>query len=255
MERQEGLEAIPDPPVEPRIHSVYEQSTGTWQHIVADTNSPHAVIIDPILDHNAVGNGIGTTAADKLLNVIRDKNYTVDRILETHANSSTRSSAWYLRTQLREQRGDPARLSIGKSVANIQRLWEKKYGVQESDWFDSFDSESWDGDSFFIGGLQAYVIKFPGEPAERSGYMIGGNIFVGDETSRQSSSTEKQSSRRSYNDFCPTPASPVIQRLMNLPQNYRVYGAKGPLALPKDLDGYQPRPFATIDEYRRFLQL
>jgi len=255
MERQDGLEANPDPPLEPRIHSVYERSTGTWQHLVADPSSPHAVIIDPVLDHNTVGNGIGTTAADSLLGVIREKNYTVDRILETHANSHTRSSAWYLRTQLREQRGDPARLSVGKSVANIQRLWEKKYGVQESDWFDAFDSESWDGDSFFIGGLQAYVIKFPGESAERSGYMIGGNIFIGDETPRQSSPTEKPSSRRSYHKVCPTPTSPVIQRLISLPQDYRIYGTQGPLALPKDLDGYQPRPFSTVEEYRRFLQL
>lgn len=80
----------------PDIHACFEAITATWQYIVADSETPDAVIIDSVLDFNLVSNKIGTNTADRLLGVVSKHNLTVTRILETHAHADHLTAATYL---------------------------------------------------------------------------------------------------------------------------------------------------------------
>ncbi|KAF2722767.1 hypothetical protein K431DRAFT_221175, partial [Polychaeton citri CBS 116435] len=133
------------PPAQARVHPLFEPSTNTWQFIVADPTSKEAVVIDPVLDQGPLTSQyagisgdvemkskISTTAADHIVNVVVEMGYTIVRILETRVGSQTATSAaWYLRMQLLERRGRAPEIDVGKSLAGVQRMFERKYGARE----------------------------------------------------------------------------------------------------------------------------
>src|SRR5690349_1144407 len=73
--------------MEPIVHTVFEPQTSTWQYVVADPSTKTAVIIDPVLDFDPARNSITTKSADALLALVKEKGYTVDRLLETHVHA------------------------------------------------------------------------------------------------------------------------------------------------------------------------
>ncbi|KAF8849148.1 hypothetical protein BDZ45DRAFT_680747 [Acephala macrosclerotiorum] len=69
---------------QPTIHTI-EPTTGTWQYIVACSTTHHAAIIDSVLDYTPATQTLSSTTTNFLLSLVKDHNYIVDYILETHA--------------------------------------------------------------------------------------------------------------------------------------------------------------------------
>ncbi|GLI76150.1 hypothetical protein PoHVEF18_004421 [Penicillium ochrochloron] len=165
---------------QPTIHNVFESNTGTWQYIVADPATSKAVIIDPVLDYDPCTQTITTTAADSLLALVKQKGYTIDRILETHAHADHLTASSYLQKQLTQTQGFKPPIGIGKRIEQVQKLFGQRYGLAKDEWLGVFDHLFDDDESFSVGELTAKAIHLPGHTPDHLGYQIGDNVFCGD---------------------------------------------------------------------------
>lgn len=161
---------------EPVIHSVYEEKTGTWQYVVADPSSKTAVIIDPVLDYDPATQIISSQTADSLLSMIKEKDYKIDRILETHAHADHLTAASYLQDCLAEQQGHRPPICIGQRIGEVQRLFSQIYDIPAHEYENAFDKLFDDDETFDIGRLTATIVHLPGHTPDHVGYKIGGVI-------------------------------------------------------------------------------
>jgi hypothetical protein len=161
---------------EPVIHSVYEEKTGTWQYVVADSSSQTAVIIDPVLDYDPATQVVGSQTADSLLSMIKEKGYKIDRILETHAHADHLTAASYLQDCLAERQGHRPPICIGQRIREVQRLFGRMYDIPAHEYEDVFDKLFDDDETFDIGRLTATIVHLPGHTPDHVGYKIGGRI-------------------------------------------------------------------------------
>ncbi|KAF2166423.1 hypothetical protein M409DRAFT_23066 [Zasmidium cellare ATCC 36951] len=171
----EPPEVVPSPE-EPHVHTIFETSTGTWQWVVADPITKDAVIIDPVLDSQQYHAAISTTAADRILELIRHYQYRCVRILETHTERAQRTSSWYLRTQLRDEKGQMPRICTGKSISGVQRMFARQYR-QSPEWNKHFEGAFRDGQIFHIGHLSCQVLQLR---PDCFAFAIGHNVFIGE---------------------------------------------------------------------------
>ncbi|KAJ6095695.1 hypothetical protein N7486_006441 [Penicillium sp. IBT 16267x] len=165
---------------EPTIHPIFEHVTGTWQYIVSDQSTRSAAIIDPVLNYNPVTQAITTDSADALLSFVKEKGYRIEKILETHAHADHLTAASYLQKQLFQTQGFKPPIGIGKRIAQVQRLFGQRYGIQREEYKTVFDKLFEDDESFQIGNLTAKAIHLPGHTPDHLGYQIGDNVFCGD---------------------------------------------------------------------------
>lgn len=168
--------------MEPKIHTLFEPVTGTWQYVVADAEEKDAVVIDSVLDYDKETGVISTKSADQILDLVADRGYTVSRILETHAHADHLTASRYLQSLLAERQSDKPRpqVGIGQRIRQVQDTMSKIYGVPQSDLTNAFDHTFSDDETFNIGSIEARVIHLPGHTPDHIGYVIGSNIFTGD---------------------------------------------------------------------------
>jgi hypothetical protein len=174
-------EVVPSPPPEATVHTLFEPSTGTYQWLVACPVTKQAVVIDPVLDgRTPSASGISTTAADKILDLVRNYRYTVIRILETHSHGMA-TAAWYLRGQLNQMTGYMPRICTGKSIAGVQRMFQRQYRIQNAFQTSRFDAGFKDSEIFEIGKLncQVLLLSKPRLETEKFGFVVGQNVFSG----------------------------------------------------------------------------
>ncbi|TWU73170.1 hypothetical protein ED733_003483 [Metarhizium rileyi] len=167
---------IPDPIVQPIIHDLYEEQTATWQYIVADPTTLAAVIIDSVLDYNALTRTISTQSADKILSLIEEKGYKVDSILETHIHADHITAARYLQSSLYRKQGYLPLITVGKRIVHVQHLFRRKYGLSEDETEGVFNKFLDDDETFRIGALEAQAIHLPGHTPDHMGFKIGGKL-------------------------------------------------------------------------------
>lgn len=162
----------------PIIHSIYSQSTSTWQYIVADRTTGHCIILDPGRDRCVDPATISTTAADAIIDVVRAHNYTVAYILETHAAGPQHlSAAWYLRMQFSGLQDKPPQICNEATVSSLEAKWQRKYGASNT-FSTSIRGGLDDGESVMFGRLSLTCIHLPGSAAaHRRAYVIGKDVF------------------------------------------------------------------------------
>ena len=157
-------------PLEPTVHPIFEPQTGTWQYIVADPVSRSAIIIDPVLDFDPSKNTISTSTADSLLALVKEKGYTVEKLVETHAHADHLTAAKYLQSKL----SGKAEVCIGKRIVEVQDRFATRYGIPRQQCEGAFDKLLEDDEIFQVGGLEVKAMWLPGHTPDHMGYMIGG---------------------------------------------------------------------------------
>lgn len=158
------------------ISHVYHAGTGTWQFIVADPGTKSAVIIDPVLDFDPARAAISTSSADDLLFLAKKNDYTIERLLETHAHADHLSASGYLQGRLVEMQQSRPVISIGKGITQVQDTFATRYGIPREETENVFDHLFEDQEVFMIGGIEAKAMHLPGHTPDHMGYMIGGTI-------------------------------------------------------------------------------
>jgi len=203
----------------PEVYECFEASTATWQYIVADLETHHAVIIDSVLDLNPSSSQISTETADGLLLVASKNNLKITRILETHAHADHLTAAYYLQQRLIEQGMTRPDICIGARITEVQATFSFKYEIDSSEVTNVFDKYFLDNEEFTIGSLSAQVLHLPGHTPDHVGYRIGEYVFTGDSIFNP----DVGSARADFPGGCATTLYNSAKILLDLPGNYRLY--------------------------------
>ncbi|KAK5192599.1 hypothetical protein LTR99_009647 [Exophiala xenobiotica] len=241
--------------MEPKVHTLFEPVTGTWQYVVADEATKEAVIIDPVLDYDKATGKVATQSADKILDLVAQCGYTVSRILETHAHADHLTASRYLQNVLAERQPNSARpqVCIGERIRVVQETMSKIYNIPKSDLEAAFDCTFADDDTFPIGTIESKVIYLPGHTPDHIGYIIGSNVFTGDSIFNP----DVGSARCDFPGGSAMQLYHSMQKLLSLPGHFRLYtGHDYPpdtRDLPADqhVDGKKAVPFTTVETQRR----
>jgi glyoxylase-like metal-dependent hydrolase (beta-lactamase superfamily II) len=160
----------------PEVRAFFHKPTWTLTYVVADPVARRAAVIDPALDFDPASGRTGTHSADEVSAFIRERGWTLDWILETHAHADHLSAAQHLRRTL------GGRVAIGEGITKVQRTFVEVFGIAGSVATDGsqFDHLFRDGERFQVGGIAAEVIHTPGHTNDSVTYLIGDAAFVGD---------------------------------------------------------------------------
>ena len=174
-------------PTEPIIHHNFDPQTSTFTYLVACPSTLHAIVIDSVLDFDPSTSRISTTTADSLLSLIRSKNYTIVKILETHVHADHLTASRYLQTQLTTSTssndgeevngGIKPEICIGKRIVEVQQVFADKYGIPREEWEGAFDKVFEDEEEFSVGNLKGTVKHLPGHTPDHVGYLVGCKFF------------------------------------------------------------------------------
>ena len=161
---------------EPQVDAFFDACSFSVQYVVSDPSTGCCALVDPVLDYDEKSGATATSSADALLAFVRERNLTVEWILDTHPHADHFSAAAYLK----ERTG--AKTAIGERVTDVQRLWKEIYNLPPT--FRT-DGSQWDrlfadGDLFHIGDLEARVLFSPGHTLASVTYVVGDAAFIHD---------------------------------------------------------------------------
>ncbi len=160
----------------PIVKGFFDKRTCSVQYVVADPETRHCVIIDPVLDFDEKSGATAAWSADALLDHVQQEGYALEWILDTHPHADHFSAAGYLKGKT------GVRTAIGEKVVEVQKLWKKLYNYPDS--FPA-DGSQWDklfadGERFRIGNCDVEVMLTPGHTLASIAYVVGDAAFVHD---------------------------------------------------------------------------
>ncbi len=153
-----------------------DPDTETFSYVVYDREGGHAAVIDTVLDYDPKSGRTSTRGAQRLVDFVRDRNLTVDWILETHAHADHLSAAPFVRDQV------GGKIGIGEKITEVQNIFREVFNLEKQFLVDGsqFDHLFADGESFRVGELEGRVIYTPGHTPADMSWLIGDAVFVGD---------------------------------------------------------------------------
>lgn len=159
----------------PRVQTFFDPATFTATHLVSDSATGVAAIIDPVLDFEPKGGKLSTASADAVLKAVADQHLTLAYVLETHAHADHLSAGDHIRCLT------GAKLVIGKHIADVQHVFAPMFDADDVATDGSqFDILLGEGDSLPLGDLTIRVLHTPGHTPACNSYLIGDAAFVGD---------------------------------------------------------------------------
>ncbi len=158
------------------VKTFFDPATYTATHIVWDTNTNKAAIIDSVCDYDPKSGRTSHSSADQVIAFVKAEKLAVEWILETHVHADHLTAAPYLKEKL------GGKIGIGARVDAVQGVFKSLFHVEDSFATDGsqFDQLFNDEDHFQIGDLEARVIHTPGHTPACVTYVIGDAAFVGD---------------------------------------------------------------------------
>ncbi len=201
-------------PATPVIDAFFDEPTNTISYLVADPETRHAAVIDPVLDYDHKS-GRGTVkSADEILAKAAGAGYKIEWVLETHVHADHLSGAPYIKLKT------GAKVAIGERIREVQKIFRPVFNAMDVSGNGSeFDRLFKDGETFSIGNLKAEVLATPGHTPACVSYKIGDAVFVGDTLFMPDYGTARA-------DFPGGDARTLyhsIQKLMAMPRNTRLF--------------------------------
>lgn len=208
----------------PVVETFFDPETSNATHLVRDPESASCAVIDTVLDFDPRSGRTGTTAADRVIDRVREEGLSVEWVLETHVHADHLTAAPYIKAQL------GGRIGIGARVVDVQRYFGDVFNAGSGFARDGsqFDHLFEDGETYRIGGLEGRVMYTPGHTPACTVHLIGDAAFTGDTLFMPDSGTAR----------CDFPGGDArmlyrsIRRILELPPETRVfvnhdYGADG----------------------------
>lgn len=160
-----------------QVDSFFHAPTNTWTHIVSDTATRAAAIIDPVLDFEPASGRVWTQSAQALLTHVHAHELCVEWILETHAHADHLTAADWLKRAL-----PAAKLAIGSGIVVVQKHFAEVFGFGAEFAADGsqFDRLLGDNERLKLGNLEVQVLATPGHTSDGVSYAIDDAVFVGD---------------------------------------------------------------------------
>ncbi|KAH8904198.1 metallo-beta-lactamase superfamily protein [Coniochaeta sp. PMI_546] len=231
--------------IQPIIHDIFEPRTSTWQYIVADPVTKAAVIIDSVLDYDSATNTVFTENAEVLLSLVKENDYKVEKLLETHVHADHLTASRFLQVQLQKSQGSPPEICIGQRISQVQERFAKRYGIAKQEYVNAFDHTFNDDEAFQIGQIEAKAVHLPGHTPDHLGYMIGSNVFCGDSLFN----VDVGSARCDFPGGNASDLYNSARKLLSLPDDYRIWtGHDYP---PGGDVRKDPLPYYTVADQRK----
>ncbi|WOX05396.1 MBL fold metallo-hydrolase [Microbulbifer pacificus] len=160
----------------PQVQPFLDEMTETWSYVVYDRDGGSAAVIDPVLDFDQASGRTSTGGAEKIVAFVREKDLTVEWVLETHAHADHLSAAPFIRQQL------GGKIAIGDHITQVQGIFRSVFNLEKEFLVDGsqFDHLFAEEETFRIGDLEGRVIYVPGHTPADMAWLIGDALFVGD---------------------------------------------------------------------------
>jgi len=160
----------------PIVKGFFDPHTNTISYCVRDPQSKACALYDSVLDFDFSSGRTSKESADALIDYVRSEELTVEWIIETHVHADHLSAAPYLQEKL------GGKLGIGARVIEVQDIFGKIFneGTEFQRDGSQFDALFEEGDTYTIGGLDAFIIATPGHTPACMAHVIGDAIIVGD---------------------------------------------------------------------------
>ena len=171
-----SLPFTPDLSLRPEIHAFFDAPTNTISYVVRDPSSNSCAIIDSVMDIEYASAHITYDGADKIIAFIKEKNWQLEWLIETHVHADHLSAAPYIQGKL------GGKLGIGENIVIVQDTFGKVFneGTEFQRDGSQFDRLFEEGDTYKIGNMPAHVIHTPGHTPACMTHIIGNAAFVGD---------------------------------------------------------------------------
>ena len=158
------------------VHSFFDIETSTFSYVVADRQTGECAIIDSVTEFDYVSGRTSTLSADKIISFVRDNNYHVSWLLETHIHADHLSGAPYIKKYT------GGMIGIGRHIVEVQRNFYHIFNTEDDFEFDGhdFDHLFHHNECLNVGRLPAKVFHTPGHTPACVSYLIGDTLFVGD---------------------------------------------------------------------------
>ncbi|UXU73871.1 MULTISPECIES: MBL fold metallo-hydrolase [unclassified Paracoccus (in: a-proteobacteria)] len=162
--------------VRPEVHAFFDDATNTISYIVKDPGSNACAIVDSVMDIDYAAGRIAYTHADMLIRKVEELALSVEWIIETHVHADHLSAAPYIQQRL------GGKIGIGAKIKVVQETFGKIFneGTEFQRDGSQFDALFEDGDTYMIGGMQAFVMATPGHTPACMTHVMGDAAFVGD---------------------------------------------------------------------------
>ncbi|MBZ8117748.1 MBL fold metallo-hydrolase [Roseovarius sp. LXJ103] len=162
--------------VKPDVSAHFDEATNTITYIVKDPNSAHCAIIDSVMDIDYAAGRITYEAADRLIAEIQSRGLMLDWIIETHVHADHLSAAPYIQDKL------GGKIGVGEKILVVQETFGKVFneGTEFQRDGSQFDALFKDGDTYMIGGMQAFAMYTPGHTPACMVHVVGDAAFAGD---------------------------------------------------------------------------
>ncbi len=159
-----------------QIESFHDPATGTVTHVVADGNTGHAAVIDPVLDFEPKSGTLTSASADRVIERVRARGWQLQWVLETHAHADHLSAAQHVRHAL------GGKVAIGARIREVQQMFRSIFHFERGFLPDGsqFDHLFEDGERFLIGGLEVTALWVPGHTPADMAYRVEDAVFAGD---------------------------------------------------------------------------
>jgi glyoxylase-like metal-dependent hydrolase (beta-lactamase superfamily II) len=173
------MTTIPHPvdlALKPEVTAYFDEPTNTVSYVVKDPNSKSCAIIDSVMDIDYAAGRISYQSADKIIAFVKDNGLKVEWLIETHAHADHLSAAPYIQGKL------GGKLGIGENIKIVQEVFGKIFneGTEFQRDGSQFDRLFKDGDTYQIGGMNAFAMFTPGHTPACMTHVIGDAAFVGD---------------------------------------------------------------------------
>ena len=109
----------------PDVTAFFDEATNTVTYVVADPDSGRAAIVDPVLDFTAASGRTSTRSADAVIEFVREREFSIDWLLETHVHADHLSGAPCLREAL------GGKIAIGEQVTAVQSTFRDIYNLAD----------------------------------------------------------------------------------------------------------------------------
>ena len=162
--------------IKPEVTAFFDEATNTISYVVKDPDSSACAIIDSVMDIDYAAGQIAYGHADAIISFIKERNLSLEWLIETHVHADHLSAAPYIQQQL------GGKVGIGEKITLVQETFGKIFNEGSEFQRDGsqFDALFSDGDTYQIGSMTAQAIATPGHTPACMVHVIGNAAFTGD---------------------------------------------------------------------------